>query len=385
MDSREAIEFVTGSQVRPEVLRSTSTPATLDDLTTTLPHTEEAICDAIDWYEDQGWVKRNENQYVQTAIGAVVLRRLDEQRTQAYGTTPDTLLSDKSSEDGNGKGGARRGDLKFIIDSRLREQMLRSAPLPANSGVLSEEYETTLPTASRTTESLESAGWFKKRGRSYYRTDSGELALNQFDGLRRVIEQAASKNECLRWLDRELADLPIENLASASQAVNSPEHTDATEELFGELVNSEFDRYRGMITYVSTSAARQFSPQIQDGVQSELLVTSNVLKHLPMTGNPAEMVRDGLKATNFDLLIAPQLPASLSIFDDEAVFICPRPEDVQGDTFGALVSVDEKVVERAIDLYETYYERSRRPPDHLVHALLDKLDPSPRLAGLLSD
>ena len=385
MDSREAIEFVTGSQVRPKVLRSTSTPATLDDLTTTLPHTEEAICDAIDWYEDQGWVKRNENQYVQTAIGAVVLRRLDEQRTQAYGTTPDTLLSDKSSEDGNGKGGARRGDLKFIIDSRLREQMLRSAPLPANSGILSEEYETTLPTASRTTESLESAGWFKKRGRSYYRTDSGELALNQFDGLCRAIEQAASKNECLRWLDRALADLPIAHLADAEMAVNDTGRVDADEEFFEELTNSGFDRYRGMTTHVSHSAAKSFSPHIEDGVQAELLVTFNVIKNLPLAGISSDMVKSGLNAPNFDTLLTSQLPISMSIFNDEIVSFGPRPEDVEGDISGVIVSTDEEVVEWAIDLYSRYRAQSRPPSDHLIQALLDKLDPTPRFENLLGN
>jgi predicted transcriptional regulator len=263
--------------------------------------------------------------------------------------------------------------------------MLRSSFLPASSSILSDEYKTRPPTAYRMLDSLESEGWFEKRGECYYRTDSGDSVLYEFEALLTVIKQALDNSECLRWLDRGLANLPVDHLTDAQKTVNSPEYPDAAEELFGELVNSEFDRYRGTTTYVSNSAARRFSPQIQDGVRSELLVTSSVLKNLPTAGNPAEMVKEGLRATNFDMLIASRLPVSLSIFDDEVVFICPRPQDVQGNEFGVLVSADDAVVEWAIDLYETYREQSRRPPHHIIHALLDRLDPSPHLAGLLSE
>lgn len=385
MDPCAAIRFLMGSPVRPKVLRSTSEPATVTDLATALPHSKRAISDAIEWFEHQGWLKEVEDGHVQTLIGAAVLHQIDEQRTRGESVTHGVASAEKTNGESICKEETKRADLQFIVGSRLRERMLRSDSLPMGSSKLAARYETTASTAYRTITSLEEKGWFEKGDGAYHRTSSGQLAFQEFETLRRVIEQAFDKKECLRWLNRDLADLPVENLASAQTAVNTRDHTDTTEELFGEVVQTEFDRYRGMITYVNNSAARKFSPQIQDTAHSELLVTPSVMKNLPTAGKPAEMVRNGLEATNFETLIAPQLPASLSIFDDDIIFICPRPEDIQGDEFGAIVSANEQVVEWAIDLYETYHDQSRRPPEHLIHALLERLDPSRRLDDLLND
>ena len=385
MDPREAIGFVTSSSVRPAVLRSVSQPATLDDLTATLSHSRRAISDALEWYESEGWVRNEGNRYVQTAIGGAVLRHLDTQTSRAGETVSGASSTKTASEDGYKKREAKREDLKFIIDSELRERMLRSSSLPSNSSPLSDEYETSAPTAYRTRHSLELEGWFKKRGNTYHRTTAGDRALSEFEDLRAVIEQSLVHEECLGWLGPEFSAMPIAHLDGARKAVNRPEHTDAVEELFGEVVEADFTRYRGMITHVNNTFARKFSPQLQSKIQSELLVTSAVLSNLPKAGSPATMVKNGFNATNFDLLIAPQLPVSLSIFDDEAVFISPRPEDVSGDRLGAFVSTDDTVVEWTIAFYEAHREQSRRPPDHLINALVDKLDPSPRFTGLLSD
>ena len=385
MDQREAIRFVTSSSVRPAVLRSVSQPTTLNDLTATLPHSRRAISDALDWYESEGWVRNEGNRYVRTAIGSAVSRQLNVQNSRESEILPTASSTKPDSEGGYESREAKREDLKSIIDSEMREQMLRSSSLSTSPSPLSDTYETSAPTAYRIPDSLKSKGWFEKRGSVYHRTTAGDRALSEFEDLRAVIEQLLAHKKCLRWLGPELGSIPIAHLNGARKAVNRPEYTDAAETLFGELVESDFDRYRGMITHVSNSAARKFSPQIQDTVHSELLVTSSVLKNLPTVGTPAKIVRNGLEATNFQTLVAPRLPVSLSIFDDEIVFLCPRPEDVQGDKFGVIVSADEEVVEWAIDLYETYRDQSRRPPEHLIHTLLERLDPSPQLAGLLSD
>ena len=200
-----------------------------------------------------------------------------------------------------------------------------------------------------------------------------------------MVEQALAHEECLGWLDPELSSIPIAHLDGARKAVNGPEHTDAVEELFGEVIEADFTHYRGMITHVNNTLARKFSPRPQSEIQSELLVTSGVLSYLPKAGSPAAMVKNGFDATNFDLFIAPRLPVSLSIFDDEAVFVSPRPEDASDNRLGASVSTDDVVVEWPIAFYEACREQSRRSPDHLINALLDGLDPSPRFTGLLSD
>ena len=200
MDPREAIGFVTSSSVRPAVLRSVSQPATLDDLTATLSHSRKAISDALEWYESEGWVRNEGNRYVRTAIGDAVLRRLDAQKSREDEIAPDVSSSKADSEGGYESREAKREDLKFIIDSELRERMLRSSSLSSNSSPLSDEYETSAPTAYRIRHSLELEGWFKRRGNAYHRTTAGDRALSEFEDLRAVIEQSLVHEECLGWL-----------------------------------------------------------------------------------------------------------------------------------------------------------------------------------------
>jgi predicted transcriptional regulator len=385
MDSREAIQFVTRSSARLAVLRATCEPTTLADLTTTLSYSRETLTDAVEWYEEQGWIKEQAGQYVQTVIGAAIFPPLADEEYRGEGTAPSTSPDERADQRDEDKRETDQDDLKFIVNSRLRERMLRAESLPTGSTPLATRYKTSPATALRTISSLTSKGWFEKRGTTHDRTFSGSQALDEFEGLLTVTEQALDKKECLHWLDPELADLPVRRLANAQTAVNDAEHIDAAEELFEELTSSEFDRYRGITTHVNNSAAKDFSPHIQNGVQAELLVTPDVVKNLPVLGSTADMVKNGINATNFDMLIAPRLPVSMSIFDDEVVFFGPRPEDIQNDVSGVIVSADEKVVEWALDLYWSYREQSRQPPDYLIRALLDKIDSSPRLDNLLND
>ena len=94
MDLREAIRFVTSSSVRPAVLHSVSQPATLDDLTATLSHSRRAISDALDWYESEGWVRKEGNRYVRTAIGSAVSRQLNVQNSRESEISPTAALLD---------------------------------------------------------------------------------------------------------------------------------------------------------------------------------------------------------------------------------------------------------------------------------------------------
>lgn len=385
MESREAIRFATGSSVRPDVLRATSQPTTLADLATNLPYSKETIADATEWYKREGWIKKQADRYIQTVIGAAILPPLDDEDYRGERTVPGTSSDEKTRQNGEDERETNREDLKFIVKSRLRERMLRSESLPVGSSVLATRYGTTPSTAYRTTQLLESKGWFEKSGETYNRTASGDQALDEFKGLLTVTEQALDKRECLRWLGPELADLPVRRLAGAETAVNDAKHVDEDEELFEELTKSGFDRYRGMTTHVSNSAAKNFSPHIEDGAQAELLVTLRVMRNLPLTGITSNMVENGLNAPNFNTLLASQLPISMSIFDDEIVLFGPCPEHVEGEVSGVIVSADERVVGWALDLYSSYRKQSRPPPDHLIQALLERLDPTPRLAGLLSD
>ena len=91
MDSREVIQFVTRSSARLAVLRATCEPTTLADLTTTLSYSRETLTDAVEWYEEQGWIKEQAGQYVQTVIGAAIFPPLADEEYRGEGTAPSTF------------------------------------------------------------------------------------------------------------------------------------------------------------------------------------------------------------------------------------------------------------------------------------------------------
>jgi len=221
MDPRAAIRFLTGSPVRPKVLRSMSEPATLDDLTATLSHSRRAISDAVDWYESKGWVRNEGNRYVQTAIGVAVLRVLDIQNSREREIEPNASYTNVSREGEYEKREAKREDLKFIIDSELRERMLHSSSLPASSSPLSHKYETSAPTAYRIRQSLVDRGWYERQGQTYQRTAAGDAAHAEFRHLLAVFEQLAEKKPLFDRLPNDHADLPVLALADADLFVPS--------------------------------------------------------------------------------------------------------------------------------------------------------------------
>ena len=215
MDPREAIGFVTSSSVRPAVLRSVSQPATLDDLTATLSHSRKAISDALEWYESEGWVRNEGNRYVRTAIGDAVLRHLDAQKSREDEIASDASSTKPDSKEGYESREAKREDLKVIVDSELRERMLRSSSLPASSSPLSDKYETSALTAYRIRHSLANRGWYGRQGQTYHRTTAGDAAHADFERLLAVLEQIADKKPLFSRLPDDVIDFPISSLVDA--------------------------------------------------------------------------------------------------------------------------------------------------------------------------
>jgi hypothetical protein len=167
MAPRESIRFVTSSSVWPAVLRSISQPITLDDLPR-LYYTREGRFRTHSTgmsprvgYETRGIDTSGRRSVAPSRANST--HRIVE-RVKPYPVSP---LLKTASGGGYESREAKREDLKFIVDSELRERMLRSSSLPASSSPLSDQYETSAPTAYRIRRSVELEGWFEKRRNAY--------------------------------------------------------------------------------------------------------------------------------------------------------------------------------------------------------------------------
>jgi predicted transcriptional regulator len=213
-----ALEFLTASAVRVEVLSELSQPLREIELLEILSHSTEATQSALEGFEQRSWIRNTNDRYRQTAGGAVIVRILDNLAAS------DAIEEEPTTEESRER---LRKDLNLLINPPRRARMLQADTLPSSPTDLGKQYGTDPSLGNRDAEKLTSRGWYKKNGLSYKRTEKGEALITGYEYLCRAIEQIAKKQPLIYRLSSENGDLPAAKLSDAELVDASQDGPDA--------------------------------------------------------------------------------------------------------------------------------------------------------------
>jgi predicted transcriptional regulator len=266
-------------------------------------------------------------------------------------------------------------DLQFLLRATHRVSILRTLHTGvARKADLSRGSDTpSRSTAHRTVQSFLERGWVTRDETTHFisLTETGMEVLETLEAVTTTVEHARQRASFLGCFDNTIADIPLAPLTEARQITYDPVMPHRFHELLEPYAGSDVPRLRLLVSVLSASLLRVFDPVIQSGAPVEFIVTQRVLASLSSEGRRGERIRRRLQRENCSMGFVPRFsPFSLwlALFGRETVVMSPAhageaPLAVVDGTRAAIVSSDERLVEWAMDRYETYSDRSRR----LIH------------------
>ena len=299
-------------------------------------------------------VAESEHEYHLTGLGAAIQYWVDEHLEVTH-TDP--------------------ADLQFLLRATHRVSILRTLQIGvARKADLSRGSDApSRSTAHRTIHSFLERGWVTRdeTAHSYSLTETGTEVLETLEDATTTVEHARHRAPFLQCFDDAIADIPLAPLADAQQITYDPAMPHRFHELLEPYARSDVTRLRLLVSVVSSSLLRLFDIVIQSGVPVEFIVTQRVLASLGSEGRRGERIRRRLQRENCSMGFVPRFsafPFWLALFGRETVVMGPahagdRPLAVDDRSRAAVVSSDERLIEWAMNRYESYSDRSQR----LIH------------------
>lgn len=353
MNAHEALEFLTASTVRIKVLDELSQPLRETDLARVLPHSKKSIHTALERYEQQGWVRQADEEYRQTAGGAIVLRIFDEaaeRNALDHGTDRSTIeeLRDELRE-----------DLNALIKAPQRVQMLQADSIPMGSSALANRYGQESPTAYRDVDKLITKGWYDRSGSVCYRTPRGKAILSGYTDLYEVIRQTIEKEPFTYRLPSEHAGLPATELSNAELIDVARDGPDAgitgLKKVGRNASGTSINRICTVCPVYKPSMASAFSEFVSLGTKTKLVYDRSTFrklchpKRMPMLCAVIAHPRTAVRVYPDDLTFG------VGLYDEQGMIMAYN--DSPGDEAG-IVTADECLTEWMATEFERYWQQS---------------------------
>lgn len=354
VNAHDSLEFLAGSTVRIKVLDELSQPLRKADLAQALPHSKKSIRAALARYEQQGWVRKLNEEYSQTAGGAIVLRIFDE---IAERNASDRVVEQNTTEELRDE---LRRDLNILIKAPQRVRMLRAGSLSTRSSTLSGQYGKESPTAHRDADTLISKGWYEKNGPVYERTAKGETILSGYSDLYQAIKQTIEKESFTYRLTSEHADLPATKLSNAELIDVSRGGPDAgitgLKKIGRNVSGSSIEQIRTVCPVYKPSIADAFSDFISLKTNTNLVYDRPTFRKLC---HPRRMPLLCAVAAHphTEVRIYPEdLTFGVGLYDNQGMVMAYN--DVPGNEAG-IITADECLTEWMATQFECYWQQSQ--------------------------
>ena len=366
-DANELLAHLTGASVQTQPVPATLLAALADGPASPSALANEYDLDRQRVYQrfepltDHRAVLHDDGTFRWTGLGVVLHRILEETVTDS---------------------GVTRAAIAFLTASEYRGWILSQLRTnPATKAELAGDGDRpSRATVHRAITAFEERGWVMTTADSsgYEVTPTGERLSLAYDTATTAIEHALSRAPFLTCCDTTVDHIPLAGLAAADQYVIRPELPDPSRDIRRQMQVTELDSYRGFMSVVSRDLAETGDEIIRSNAETELIITERVLYNLPTKGPYAAHVKRGLEATNFTLLVVPDvdvLPIGLSILDGERVIMSPADlEQIPGSGPASVVmGSDPALVRWCESLYETYRERARSPSRQVLSDLKDRV------------
>lgn len=352
---RTAIEFVTGSEGRRQILEGLQQDSlNQDDLHDQVSLSKKTTKRHLDELIGRDWIEQRDNQYELTSVGNLIYREC-------------RCTSGSHSEQANESETANEKDLKegirLIAGSKGREQVFRAlGDQPARQSELDQRLSASRSTIHRCIRDFEKQGWIRKKASSgqYEITTAGEELANTYDELTDSISVIQEAEPFLSSLVDDRLEFPIDVLEAGMVSVSSRDepHTAVTDFL-RNLRFEDTTHFRSMAPVVSQVYNKEIEDYVGSNVKLELIIDESVLT-TSKSKNPGGL-ETAIETENIELYLHPgPVSFGLGIFNDEMAMLGAFDED--GNHRAGLIGNDEIVVDWMMEVYETY----KKEAEHLT-------------------
>jgi predicted transcriptional regulator len=220
-------------------------------------------------------------------------------------------------------------------------------------------------------------------------TGEGESVLEGYEDLVEAVTLIQRHSILFDCIGPAVADIPVHALSSVEQVINEGTSPDRTMLAIESLVKEGITDVRGLRSFVSLKLTELFWPSIAAGTPHESIVTTGVIRNLPISGSYWKFVKHGLTASNVTVLVVPGIesfPYSLGILNGDTVVLGPAhpgnlvetPTGLKSET---VIGRDPALVEWAEREYDQYRRLGQRPVAHLTAEIIEKLRDGLRTSG----
>jgi predicted transcriptional regulator len=216
---------------------------------------------------------------------------------------------------------------------------------------------------------FEETNWVRRRGSNCSLTKAGQEAIDAYEQFAIAAKQIQKFAPVLCHFGRSVTDLPVEHLATAEMIEAVPERPQNAINVAADLAGPNLTTFYGFSNTVNRDIAEAYMSAIRNDTKAELIIPEYLLPVLPKEGKYGQYVKDGLAASNFQvLLVREELPFGFGVFDNETILLAPVRSD--GYTRGVIKTNDEAIIEWATDIYREYRECAWCPSRYTLRRVL---------------
>ncbi|MFH5802148.1 helix-turn-helix transcriptional regulator [Haladaptatus sp. CMAA 1911] len=324
---------------------SLSNPVTQIDITNEIDSIRQVVSTHLAVLQDRGFVNRDENKIELTAGGLLFLDAFD------------TCLEILSEEE---LGLLTRSDYLLPILEALTSEPYRV-----------QEFQTALDeppsdsTIRRALSDFVEKDWVGGGRGEYQITDTGRQVLSAYTDLAESLTQLIEKAPWFQRLPPENATVPIQALADAELTISNPSSPSSVLTTALALYDRKVDRFRGMSSIYNSLLFKTYNKiqQFNIGPNYEVIVDRPTFFKMLETTDFEYRVDDEDIDGDDPLVLDQSHTLGIGIYDERKVAIGAYNQFGRGQHIAMVVSTDDRIVEWAIDLYETYREQAKHPTE----------------------
>lgn len=342
-------------------------PRSAEELATVFDTSKSAVYRGLDELQKQHFIRETKSEvgmYELTGIGAAVRYHIC---TQSESTETDQW---------NSIGYLCGSESRVSVYTALQQASAMKADIARGSDTPSR------PTVHRVIEGSVERGLIKRnQDGTYALTAEGESTLERYRELVEAVSLMQRHRILFDCIGPAIADIPVHALSSVEQVMNEGTSPDRTMLAIESLVEHGITDVRGLRSFVSLKLTELFWPSIEAGTPHESIITTEVIRNLPISGSYWKFVRHGLTASNVSVLVVPEIesfPYSLGILNQDTVVLGPAhpghlvetPTGLKSET---IIGSDPELVNWAEEKYAEYQQLGQRPIAHLTTEIIEKL------------
>ncbi|WP_239643434.1 helix-turn-helix transcriptional regulator [Natronococcus jeotgali] len=249
-----------------------------------------------------------------------------------------------------------RSEYPLNILRELEKQSLRKSEL--QTAISSSPSR---PTVRRILSTFEEYGWTQDNGGYQQITSAGTRILERYSDAETSIKQLIEKAPWVQRLSPEDATFPVQELADAELVVSKPTRPSSALWTAIKLFDRSISRFRVVCSIYNPMLFHGYRGLLELGVESEAIL--DLQTYANTTKNPyTHFVVDESAYSNYQPFVLDyEHTLGIGIYDDRKVAVAGYNEFGDGKHIAMIISSNDKLVEWAISLYESYRVQAHPP------------------------